>query len=69
MIELMKNNMNMYATNIRFQRGFHKISLFRKHYINDGILDAFAYKSYLNDLFKYVPVGQIIFYKELSKLN
>lgn len=48
---------------------YTQLDLIRKHYINDGILDAFAYKNYLNDLFKYIPNGQIAFYKELSKLS
>lgn len=40
----------------------------RKHYIETGILDAFSYKKYLEDLFRIIPSGQINFYKELSKM-
>lgn len=41
----------------------------RKHYLEEGILDAFAYKRYLTDLFKLLPPGQVNFYKELSKIR
>ena len=39
----------------------------RQKYIATGIIDAFAYKKYLTELFEIVPSGQINFYRELSK--
>ncbi len=45
-----------------------RLDKIRTCYLNKGILDAFAYKRYLMDLFKFIPSGQINFYKELSRL-
>lgn len=40
----------------------------RMNYVKSGVIDAFSYKRYLDELFKLIPSGQINFYRELSKM-
>lgn len=48
---------------------YEQLDLIRKHYLEDGILDAFAYRDYREQLLALLRAGESNFYKELSKLR
>lgn len=50
-------------------RMYAQLDEIRKHVIEDGVLDGFAYQAYLKQVLDAEPSGQRNFYRELSSLK